>query len=168
MPSPIAHCKQSVALLVVSLFLLGCVVPSSVGSTVDIRRQSEENNDLSKQHGKKKTKTTSRFVYPAPAEDATHCPPREFNQRPLNYRCSVNPLDYWPSLTNSGSGMGFIVWSKLFPQKILRHAATWDGEHKAGWVITKQGGECLPGALLFYQLSRLQPQIYPLMEKPLE
>ena len=27
-------------------------------------------------------------------------------------------------------------------------------------------GECLPGALLFYELSRLQPQIYPLMEKP--
>ena len=27
-------------------------------------------------------------------------------------------------------------------------------------------GECLPGALLFYSLSRLQPQIYPLMEKP--
>ena len=27
-------------------------------------------------------------------------------------------------------------------------------------------GECLPGVLLFYQLSQLQPQIYPLMEKP--
>ena len=26
-------------------------------------------------------------------------------------------------------------------------------------------GECLPGALPFYQLSRLQPEIYPLMEK---
>ena len=36
----------SVVLLVVSLFLLGCVVPSSVGSIVDIRRQNEENNDL--------------------------------------------------------------------------------------------------------------------------
>ena len=41
-----SHCKQSVVLLVVSLFLMGCVVPSLVGSTVDIRRQSEENNDL--------------------------------------------------------------------------------------------------------------------------
>ena len=42
------HCRQSVVLLVVSLFLLGCGVPCSVGSTVDIRRQNEENNDLSK------------------------------------------------------------------------------------------------------------------------
>ena len=55
MPSPIAHCKQSVILLVVSLFLLGCVVPSSVGSTVDIRIQNE-NNDLSKHSTAKKKK----------------------------------------------------------------------------------------------------------------
>ena len=55
MPSPIAHCKQSVVLLVVSLFLLGCVVLSSVGSAVDIRRQSEGNNDLSKHSTAKKT-----------------------------------------------------------------------------------------------------------------
>ena len=48
MPSPIAHCKPSAVLVVVSLFLLGCVAPSSVGSTVDSRRLSEENNDLSK------------------------------------------------------------------------------------------------------------------------
>ena len=50
MPSPIAHCKQSVVLLVVSMFLLGCVVPSSMGSAVEIRSPCEENNDLSK-HG---------------------------------------------------------------------------------------------------------------------
>ena len=62
MPSPIAHCKQSVVLLVVSLFLLGCVVPSSVGSTVDIRRQSEENNDLSK-HSTTKKKEKTRLGY---------------------------------------------------------------------------------------------------------
>ena len=63
MPSPIAHCKQSVVLLVVSLFLLGCVVPSSVGSTVDIRRQSEENNELSKHStAKKKGGTTLGYV----------------------------------------------------------------------------------------------------------
>ena len=43
MPSPIAHCKQSVILLVVSLFLLGCVVPSSVDSTVDIRTRRKNN-----------------------------------------------------------------------------------------------------------------------------
>ena len=54
MPSPIAHCKQSVVLVVVSLFLLGCAVPSSLSSTVDIRRRSEENNDLSKQSTAKK------------------------------------------------------------------------------------------------------------------
>ena len=54
MPSPFAHCKQSVVLLVVSLFLLGCVVPSSMGSARDIRRQSEENNDLSKHSTAKK------------------------------------------------------------------------------------------------------------------
>ena len=48
MRSPIAHCKQSVVLLVVSLFLLGCAVPSAVGSTIDIRRQSEDNKGLSK------------------------------------------------------------------------------------------------------------------------
>ena len=37
MPSLIAHCKQSVVVLVVSLFLLGCAVPSPVGSTVAIK-----------------------------------------------------------------------------------------------------------------------------------
>ena len=58
MPSPIAHCKQFVllVLLVVSLFLLGCVVPSSVGSTVDIRRQNEDNKDLSKHNTAKRKK----------------------------------------------------------------------------------------------------------------
>ena len=56
MPSPIAHCKQSVVLLVVSLFLLGCVVPSAVGSTVDIRRQSEDNKGLSKHNTTRKEK----------------------------------------------------------------------------------------------------------------
>ena len=56
MPSPTDHSKQSVVLLVVSLFLLGCVVPSSVGTTVDIRRQSEENSDLSEHRTAKKTK----------------------------------------------------------------------------------------------------------------
>ena len=59
MPSPSARCKQSVVLLVVSLFLWGCVVPSSVGSTVDIvdiRRQSEENNDPSKHSTARKKK----------------------------------------------------------------------------------------------------------------
>ena len=68
MPSPIAHCKQSVVLLVVSLFLLGCVVPSSVGSTVDIRRQSEENHDLSKhstaQHSTEKKEKISLDCVP--------------------------------------------------------------------------------------------------------
>ena len=33
-------------------------------------------------------------------------------------------------------------------------------------TINRGGGGCLPGALLFYYLSQLQPQIYPLMEKP--
>ena len=56
MPSPIAHCKQSVVLLVVSLFLLGRVVPSAVGSTVDIRKQSEDNKGLSKHNTKGKKK----------------------------------------------------------------------------------------------------------------
>ena len=56
MPSPIAHCKQFVVLLVVSLFLLGCVVPSAVGSTVDIRRQSEDNKGLSKHNTTRKEK----------------------------------------------------------------------------------------------------------------
>ena len=56
MPSPIAHCKQSVVLLVVSLFLLGCVVPTSVGSTAEIRRQSEDNKDLSKHNTAKRGK----------------------------------------------------------------------------------------------------------------
>ena len=36
------HCKQSALFLAVSLFLLGCVVPSRVGSTVDIQRQNEK------------------------------------------------------------------------------------------------------------------------------
>ena len=56
MPSPIAHCKQSVVLLVVSLFLLGCAVPSAVGSTVEIRRQSEDNKGLSKHNTTRKGK----------------------------------------------------------------------------------------------------------------
>ena len=54
MPSPIAQCKKSVVLLVVSLFLLDCAVPSSVGSTVHIRGQTEENNDLPKHNAAKK------------------------------------------------------------------------------------------------------------------
>ena len=33
-------------------------------------------------------------------------------------------------------------------------------------VATTPVGECLPGALLFYELSRLQPRSCPLMEKP--
>ena len=56
MPSPIAHYKQCVVLLVVSLFLLGCVVPSAVGSTIDIRRQSEDNKGLSKHNTTRKKK----------------------------------------------------------------------------------------------------------------
>ena len=65
MCSPIAHCKQSnslqtvkqsVVLLVVSLFLLGCVVPSLVGSTIAIRRQSEENHDVPKHITTKKNR----------------------------------------------------------------------------------------------------------------
>ena len=62
MPSPVAHCKQSVVLLVVSLFLWGCAVPSSVGSTVDIRRQNEENNDLSKYSTAKKRRGGGRLI----------------------------------------------------------------------------------------------------------
>ena len=63
MPSPIANCKQSVVLLAVSLLLLGCVVPSSLGSTVHIRRQSEENKDLSKYSTAKKKKKKKRLGY---------------------------------------------------------------------------------------------------------
>ena len=65
MPSPMAHCKQSVELLIVPLFLLGCVVPSSVGSSVETRRQSKEHNDLSKHSTakKKRKKEKSRLGY---------------------------------------------------------------------------------------------------------
>ena len=60
MPSPIARCKQSVVLLVVSLFLLGCVVPSAVGSIVDITRQREDNKGLSKHNTTRKKKKGGR------------------------------------------------------------------------------------------------------------
>ena len=56
MPSPIANCKHSVVLLVVSLVLLGPVVPSAAGSTLDIRRQSEDHEGLSKHSTKRKGK----------------------------------------------------------------------------------------------------------------
>ena len=63
MPSPIAHCKQSVVLLVVSLFLLGCAVPSA-GSTVDIRRQSEDNKGLPKHNTTRKEKKGEKIRQP--------------------------------------------------------------------------------------------------------
>ena len=49
-PDAFSNCplQTALVLLVVSLFILGCVVPSFMGSTVDIRRQSEETHDLSK------------------------------------------------------------------------------------------------------------------------
>ena len=61
MPSPIAHCTPSAVLLVLSLFLLGYVVPSSVGSTVDIKRQKEKNNDLSKHSTAQRKKGGNRL-----------------------------------------------------------------------------------------------------------
>ena len=64
LPSPIAQCKQSVLLVVFSLFLLGCALPSSVGSTVDGRRLSEEINHLSKHSTAKKNKKTGWTVCP--------------------------------------------------------------------------------------------------------
>ena len=54
MVSLIAHYKQFGALLIVSLFLLGCVVPASLGSKVYIRRQNEQSNYLSKHSTAKK------------------------------------------------------------------------------------------------------------------
>ena len=88
MPSPIAHCQQSVVLLVVSLFLLGCVVPSSVGSTVDIRRKSEEHNDLSK-HSTAKKGGGGRLGYaplllPPPGLLQIATPRND-----LNHRCTI-------------------------------------------------------------------------------
>ena len=88
MPSPIGNCKQSVVLLVVCLFLLDCVVPSSVGSTVDIKKQSEENNDLpkhstAKKKKKKKKKEKTRLGYvPLPLQIATQ-------ESPLIHRCTI-------------------------------------------------------------------------------
>ena len=85
MPSPIAQCKQFVVFLVVSLFLLACVVPSSVGSKVDIRRQSEENDDLSKHStAKKKKKKSGCTVRPVPTSICADCHSQKLNQRPLN------------------------------------------------------------------------------------
>ena len=82
MPSPIAHCKQCEVLLVVSLFLLGCVVLSSVGSTMNIRRQREEKNDLS-QHSKAKEGGGGRVGLwaPDPGSFATYCGFQELKQR---------------------------------------------------------------------------------------
>ena len=64
MPSPIAHRKQSVVLVVISLFLLGCVVPSAVGSTIDIGRQSEDNKGLSKHNTTRKGKKGGEIRQP--------------------------------------------------------------------------------------------------------
>ena len=112
-----AHCKQSVVLLDV---LLGCIVPSSVGSTVDIRRQSEETNDLSKHSTAKRGGNQVGLCAPAPApaRGVADCQSREWNQSPLNHRCTIQPQEYCPSLANDCTGMGLIFWSHISPQKV--------------------------------------------------
>ena len=61
----------------------------------------------------------------------------------------------------------FTRWSQHVPESTysMAHTATvyQDPPHHGPFHSL---GECLPGALLFYLLSRLQSQIYPLMEKP--
>ena len=42
---------------------------------------------------------------PCPWQFATYWEFQEFNQRPPNHRCSISPLECWPSLTNECSGM---------------------------------------------------------------
>ena len=130
MPSPIAHCKQSVVLLVVALFLLGCVVPSSLGSAVDIRRQNEENNDLSKHSTAEKRKKSGWTVCPSPYQHCCRLPIPVIEPDP---RCTIQPLEYWLPLAVDCSGMGLVFWSDIFSQKdptqfslccsMLRHAS---------------------------------------------
>ena len=91
MPSPIAHCKQSVVLLVVSLFLLDCVVPSSVGSTVDIRRQKVKKM-IYQSTAQQKRGGGTRLDYvpaPAPARVVADSHSQEWNQSPLNHRSTI-------------------------------------------------------------------------------
>ena len=61
MPSPIAQWKQYLILLVVSLFLLGCIVFSSIGSIINIRKQIEVNNFLSKHNTAEKSAGRNRL-----------------------------------------------------------------------------------------------------------
>ena len=92
MPSPVAHCKQSVVLLVVSLFLLGCVVLSSVGSTVDITRQREENHDPSRHSTakkKKKRKQSGCTVRPCPYQHCRRLPIPEIEPETSQPRCTI-------------------------------------------------------------------------------
>ena len=86
--------------------------------------------DLSKHSTAKKTGKRGWTMCPAPAWDAAYCQSQGWNQTPLNYRYTVKPLWYWPSLTNNCSGMGLIFWSNIFSPKnpnpifsVLWHAA---------------------------------------------
>ena len=66
-----------------------------------------------------------------------------------------------PKKTQKCGNTGLLYLDK----PVLGHAGGRGGGGYNATAAMHDEGKCLPGALPFYQLFRLQPEIYPLMEK---
>ena len=144
-----------------------------MGLTVDIRPQSEENDESSKHRTAKKRKKTCLTMCPCPC---LGCPrssiPGIEQETSQSQKHRLTARD-WPSLTKGCSGMGLVFWSDIFPQKVatqfsvccgmLRHAAACfktptiafplaPDTLNRGLLLANQREETLPMKILWHEL----------------